>query len=106
MNTSSIHSKKNKTILLLLIAVGFICSLYYFLWWFNFIKITHWIFIFLFLGILFYIITQIYFVWYIYARIKYPKPKKLERPYEVDIFLPTMMSLINWSRKAWELSRI
>lgn len=89
MNTSSIHSKKNKTILLLLIAVGFICSLYYFLWWFNFIKITHWIFIFLFLGILFYIITQIYFVWYIYARIKYPKPKKLERPYEVDIFLPT-----------------
>lgn len=89
MNIHSAHHKKYKITLFLLIAVGFICSLYYFLWWFNFIKLAHWIFIIIFCGILFYIITQVYFVWYIYARIKYPQPKKVDKHYKVDVFLPT-----------------
>jgi len=80
--------KKKKTLLILII-LGVLSSLYYFAWWFEEYRFQNPIVFFGFLFVLFYIVTQVYFIWYIFLHSKYPKRKKADRTYSVDVILPT-----------------
>lgn len=80
---------KKKKALLFLIILGVLSSFYYFAWWFYEYKFQNPIMAFGFLCILFYIVTQVYFLWYIFLHSKYPERKKPTRTYSVDVILPT-----------------
>lgn len=88
--TISIQLKlKKKRALLFLIIIGFLSSIYYFSWWFEEYRFRNPFVIFSFLCVLFYIITQVYFLWYIFLHSKYPQRKKPDKTYLVDVILPT-----------------
>lgn len=80
---------KKKKALLFLVILGFISSLYYFAWWFEENRYLNPLLAICFIGILFYVITQVYFLWYIFLHSKYPKKKTPTKQYSVDVFLPT-----------------
>jgi cellulose synthase (UDP-forming) len=80
---------KKKKLLLVLVIIGIICSFDYFRWWFSNDRILNPIYIILLIPILFYIIAQVYFLWIIYLNAKYPKKKKSNKKFDVDVFLPT-----------------
>jgi len=79
---------KKKKALLLLVIMGAISSFYYFTWWFEQYRFQNPVVAFGFFCILFYIITQVYFIWYIFLHSKYPNCKKPTRQYSVDVILP------------------
>ena len=66
-----------------------ISSIYYFAWWFKEFRFYNPVVIFGFLCVLFYIVTQVYFLWYIFLHSKYPIRKKANKTYSVDVVLPT-----------------
>jgi len=80
---------KKKKALLFLVFLGFISSFYYFAWWFEEYRFQNPLVAFAFLCVLFYIVTQVYFLWYIFLYSKYPKRKKANRTFSVDVILPT-----------------
>jgi cellulose synthase (UDP-forming) len=80
--------KKKKAILILVI-LGFISSLYYFTWWFEENRFQNLVVAFGFICVLFYIITQVYFLWYIFLHSKFPERQKYSRTFSVDVILPT-----------------
>lgn len=80
---------KKKKVLLILVILGFLSSLYYFEWWVDKILSYNPIYIFIFGIILFYIVSQVYFLWVIYLNAKYPLKPKRTGKFKVDVFLPT-----------------
>jgi cellulose synthase (UDP-forming) len=89
-DTISIQLKlKKKKALLFSIIIGFLSSLYYFSWWFKEFRFHNPLVIFGFLFILFYIISQVYFLWYIFLHTKYLNKKNISKTFSVDVILPT-----------------
>ena len=81
----------NRTVLVSLIVIGIITSAYYFSWWFKWGRHTdplHFLFL---IGMLIYVTTQVFFVWYIYLHARKPEipGKDSGRAYSVDVYLPT-----------------
>jgi cellulose synthase (UDP-forming) len=88
--TVSIQLKlKKKKVLLFLIILGFISSIYYFMWWFKENRFQNVILVIGFICVLFYILTQVYFLWYIFLHSKYPKKIITSKIFSVDVILPT-----------------
>ncbi len=80
---------KKKKALLFLVILGVFSSIYYFTWWFKEYRFQNPVVAFGFICILFYIVTQVYFLWYIFLHSKYPKRKPASRTFSVDVILPT-----------------
>ncbi|HSP88360.1 MAG TPA: glycosyltransferase family 2 protein [Ignavibacteriaceae bacterium] len=80
---------KKKKALLILVVLGVLSSFYYLSWWFEQYRFNNPLVAFGFICILFYIVTQVYFLWYIFLHSKYPKKKTATRTFSVDVILPT-----------------
>ncbi|MGE5861692.1 MAG: glycosyltransferase family 2 protein [Ignavibacteria bacterium] len=82
-------SLKKKKLMLVLITVGFLFSILFLSWWFEAQRIQKPFYIVSFVVVIMYVIAQVYFLWYIYLNAEYPKKKKSNRIFKVDVFLPT-----------------
>jgi len=75
--------------LIILISLGLISTIFYLSWWFDSNRLSNPFLLAFFLFAVFYVITQMYFLWYIYFRAKRPAPGKTVDGLSVDVFIPT-----------------
>ncbi len=81
-------NKKEKISIYILVLLGFLSSFYYIYWWIELGIIgSYWLKL-IFAGALFHIVAQVYFLWFIYLKAKYPSDKLAPPNLKVDIFLP------------------
>ncbi len=89
---------KKKQALLLLVLIGILCSFVFIEWWI--LKVISYPTLSpVLILVLFYLFTQIYFLWIIYLHVDYPKNYGRSNGFKIDLFLPTYNEPVNLVEK-------